>query len=345
MVSKQAERGRRVLTVVRPDAGSRWARAAWPAGGLVLLAGVAMLACALAGVGPGWLDLAGAVVVSTCFTTALAIRTGGRPVVFGALTLAVGLVTVLTDHTVLRAGAAVMTAVGSAVLAVMATVPAVRFRAAVGEVLVAMAVAGTGALAVVGFRPRVALDRFDYLSLALALVLCFVLVYRLGAGLHGLGRRGVFVVVVGGLLLALTLAYAEMLRRYGAESAIDAIFSAVRWFRAHAGAVPRPLLVLVGVPALVWGCHMRARRRQGWWVCAFGAAGTATVAGILMNPATSLGEAGLIVLYSVVPGLALGYVIIRADLLLTGPRGGSRARREEEQLALRPEPRRLEPLL
>jgi hypothetical protein len=344
VVTRQAERGRRVLHTVRADPSPRWRRAGWLVGALILGAGVTMLVCALTRVGPQWLDLAGAVVVSTCYTMALALRTGGRPVVFGALTLAIGLVTVLTDTTLLPAGAAVLTAVGSAVLAVMATVPAVRFRTAVREVLVATAVSAVGALAVVGFRPRVALDRFEYLALALALALCFVLVYRLGAGLHGLGRRGVVGVVVGGVLLAVTLAYAEMLRRYGAESAIDAILEAVRWFHDHAGAVPRPLLMLVGIPALIWGCHMRARRRQGWWVCAFGAAGTVTVAGLLMNPATSVAEAGLVVLYSLPPGLALGYLVIRADLLLTGPRGGARARREEEQQAVRPEPRRLEPL-
>ena len=59
----------------------------------------------------------------------------------------------------------------------------------------------------------------------------------------------------------------------------------MRWSRENLGAVPRPMQVLVGIPALVWGCHMRARRRQGWWVCAFGIAATSSVAGILVNPA------------------------------------------------------------
>jgi hypothetical protein len=90
---------------------------------------------------------------------------------------------------------------------------------------------------------------------------------------------------------------------------------------------------------------MRARRRQGWWVCVYGVAGTASVAGGLMNPATSLVEAALIVAYSLPLGLILGYGVIRLDLLLTGAGGGSRARRAEEATALRPEPRRFEPLL
>jgi hypothetical protein len=329
---------------MREGNDERLVRIGWAAGAVVLAAGVALLVCRLLEVGPPWLDLAGAVVVSSCYAGALATRTGGRPWVFGALAVLLGVITVTTESPMLRAGAAVLTVVASAVLAVMATVPAVRFRGAVREVLVAIAISAVGALAVVGFRPQVALDRFDYVSLALSFALCLVLVYRLGAGLHGLGRRGLVVVLIGGLALAGTLAYAEMLRRYGAQSAVDATLEGVRWLRARAGAVPRPLLVLVGIPALVWGCHMRARRRQGWWVCAFGAPGTASVAASLMNPETGLLEAGLIVLYSLLPGLVVGYAVIRADLALTGPRG-SRARREEELLALRPEPKRLEPLL
>ena len=102
-----------------------------------------------------------------------------------------------------------------------------------------------------------------------------------------------------------------------------------------------PIQVLVGIPALVWGTHMRARRRQGWWVCAFGTAATVSVAGILVNPATGWLEAGLIIVYSLLPGLVLGYLLIRVDLLFTGPRG-RRARREEEATAIRPEPARLQ---
>jgi hypothetical protein len=309
-----------------------------------LAGAVAMLVLALVRVGPEWFDEAGAVLVATIYTIALAIRTGGRPIVFGALALALGVVTVTTTYDQLRAGAAVLTAVCAAVLAVMATVPAQRFKEAVREVLVAIAISAVGALAVVGFRPVVALERFDYLSLVLAFGLVFALVFRLGAGWHGLGRRGLVVVLVGSASLGLSLAYAEMLRRYGSASFIDSVFDAVRWTRSNLRAVPRPIMVLVGFPALVWGCHMRARRRQGWWVCAFGVAATVSITGGLMNPATSLLEAVLIVGYSLPLGLVLGYLVVRLDLMLTGSRG-SRARREEEASALRPEPGRFEALL
>lgn len=314
--------------------------------GLATAVGLALASFVLAllDIGPGWLDLAGAVTVSTAYTVLLALRTGGRPIVFGALALALGVLAATASWESLRAGAAVMTATGTAVLAVMVTVPAVRYREAVREALIALGISAIGALAVVGFRPVVSLERFDYLTLAFSFALVFGLVFRLGAGWHGLGRRGLTVVAVGGLALAVSLAYAEMLRRYGSSGVIDGIFDLVRWTRDHLGAVPRPLQVLVGVPALVWGCHMRARRRQGWWVCAYGVAATASVAGGLMNPETSLLEAVLIPAYSLPLGLALGYAVIRLDLLLTGPRG-SRARRAEEASAVRPEPKRFEPLL
>ena len=184
-----------------------------------------------------------------------------------------------------------------------------------------MLVAAVGAMATIGFDPVVSVVRFEYVTLGLALVGAFGVVYRLGAGLHGLGRRGLVVVAIGGVLLAVTLLYAEMLRRYGSQELVDHLLDGVRWSRDHLGAFPRPIEAVLGVPALAWGCHMRARRRQGWWLCAFGVAATAPVANALVNPAISLVECGLSVVYGLVVGLVLGYAVIRADLALTGSRG------------------------
>jgi hypothetical protein len=306
--------------------------------------GVALLCCAALEVGPAWLSGVGAVSVATCYAMALAQRTGGRPVIFGLLALLIGAAAVGTDRDVLRNGAAVLIAIVSAVFAVMATVPTVRFVQAVREVLLAVLIAAGGALAVVGMEPQVALERFAYTALAGSLILALLIVYRLGAGLHGLGRRGMITVAVGGLVLAGTLAYAEALRRYGSPSVVETLESTVTWVRANLGAVPRPLQALLGIPALAWGCHMRARRRQGWWVCAFGVAGTVSVTGSLIHPRIGLVEAGLGVLYGVLLGLVVGYVVIRVDLALTAPRGAP-GRRAEEASALRPEPRRTAPLL
>ena len=312
--------------------------------GAVSGCGFVLLVLALLEVGPPVLGGIGAIVVSTAYTWALAVRTGGRPVIYGALALVLGTLVVVLDREFLRGGAAVLTAGISGVFAVMMTVPAVKYAAAVREVVIAVLIAMGGGAAVVGFEPVVSLDRFQYTALALGLVLATGLVYRLGAGLHGLGRRGLMIVLIGSAVLAMTLAYAEMLRRYGSPGLREAIDQAVDWTRAYLGAVPRPIQVLLGIPALAWGCHLRARRRQGWWICAFGVAATASVAGGLMNPQLSLAEKTLGEAYSLVLGLLVGYVVVRVDLAFTGPRG-ARARREEEAAAARPEPARMAPLL
>ncbi len=306
--------------------------------------GLAWALLAILEVGPSWADQVAAVVLSTTITVSLAARTGGRPVVFGALALALGVVAVTTDSGPMRAGAAVLTAVATGVLAVVLTVPAPRFRLAVREVGVATLVSVVGAFGVVGFRPRVSMDAFDYVSLALAFALTLALVYRLGAGLNSLGRRGVIVVVGGAVAVVVVIAYAELLRRYGPPGMLETVFDAVRWHRDTLGAIPRPTVLFIGAPAIVWGCHMRARRRQGWWVTAFGVCLTVSFATVLMNDETGWLEAALIVFYSLPPGLVLGYAAIRVDLALTGPRG-RRARRDEEARALRPEPSRFHALL
>lgn len=312
-------------------------------GAVLTLTGLGCLVGSLLGVGPVWLEGAGAVIVGTVYTAALSGRVGGRPVPVGAAALVLGVATVWSDHEVLRAGAAVLLTVVAAVLAVMVTVPAVRTLQAVREVLVALVVGAVGSFAAIGFEPTVGLTRFEYVTLGLAFLTALAFVYRLGAGFHGLGRRGLAIVLVGGLVLALTLAYAELLRRYGSPEVVDNVLAAVGWVRENLGAVPRPIEVLLGVPALAWGCHMRARRRQGWWVCAFGVAATVPVGHSLMNPDASVVEAALGQGYSLVLGLVFGYAVIRADLALTGQRG-SRARRAEEAAAVRPEPPRTRPL-
>ncbi|WP_148616124.1 hypothetical protein [Nocardioides rubriscoriae] len=315
---------------------------------VVVAAGLAALVCAMVPVGPGWLGGAGSVAVAAAYSWGLAARTGGRPVVFGLLAVVVGVAALVLDQDALRTGAAVMTAVVAAVLGVMATVPAVTYLRAARECVIAVLIAAVGALATLGFEPTVTVTRFEYATFGLALAGAFAVVYRLGAGLHGLGRRGVVIVVVGGVVLTATLLYAELLRRYGTPELVSSLLAAVGWSRDHLGAFPRPIETVLGIPALAYGCHMRARRRQGWWVCAFGAAGTSAVANALANPAITRTESVLSVLYGLVVGLAIGFVVIRLDFLLTGQTRGTRGRRsraDEQAAALRPEPPRTKALL
>ena len=311
-------------------------------GGLVALGGAGVLVAAMLGLVSQEVGELGSVAVATAFSWALAARVGGRPMVFGVVALAIGAAVVWLDRDFLTTGAAVMTGVVGAVLAVMATVPALTALRVLREVLVATAVAAVGALAVVGFEPVVSLVRFEYTTLMLSLVVALGLVHRLGAGLHGLGRRGILTVAVGGLILAITLAYGEVLRRYGTPALVEELLAGVRWSRDTLGAFPRPLEAVLGIPALTWGIHMRARRGQGWWVCSFGVAATAPIVTSLVNTSVSVLESSLAVLYGIVIGLLIGFVLIRVDLLLsgTGRRRGSRV-----FAGAGPEPARTRPLL
>lgn len=311
---------------------------------VLVLGGTALLVCAMVPVGPDWLGITGSVTIGATYAWALAARTGGRPVIFGTLALAMGLMAAWVDQDLLSTGASVLVTVVAAVLGVMATVPAKTFPASVRECLIGMGLAAVGAMAAVGFEPAIDVTRFEYLGLGLALIGAEILVFRLGAGLHGLGRRGVAVVAIGAALLLLTLLYAELLRRYGSTGLVDWLLARVDWSREHLGAFPRPILAVLGVPALAYGCHMRARRRQGWWVCAFGVAATSPVATSLGNPAVALSEVALSAGYGLLVGLVLAYLIIRLDLALTG-NAGRRSRRAEEAAAVRPEPRRTAALL
>jgi len=290
------------------------------------------------------LDGLGACVLSVALAWGLAARAGGRAVVAAGLMLALAVAALATDLVVLRSGAAVLVGVVGAVLGVMATRPAVTFPRALREVVLALLLATLGGLAALGYRPTVETLRFRYLVLGLSFLLVVVLVHRLGAGFHGLGARGLLVVLVAVVVVTVSLAYTELLRRYGTPEVIGTVHQGVRWSREVLGGFPRPLQAVLGIPAMVWGCHQRARRRQGWWACAFGVAATAPVVHLVVDPSVPVGDAVVTEVMSGVVGMLLAYVVIRADLFLTGPRG-ARARRAEEAAALRPEPARTAPLL
>ncbi|HEX4472719.1 MAG TPA: hypothetical protein VH085_12180 [Nocardioides sp.] len=329
--------------IARRRAGHGLALAAWL---VVVVAAAVALLVALLGHAGDWLADAGAVATSTAYAWGLAARTGGRPVIFAGLALVLGGGVLALDVHALRSGAAVLTAVLTAVFAVMVTVPAPRFAGTVRETLVVLVVSGVGAMATLAWSPVVDLHRFEYTVLALSLAASVLTVYRLGAGFHGLGSRGVVTVVGGSVMLALTVGYAELLQRYGTHGLVEALDDSVRWSHHHLGAFPRPIIALLGVPALTWGTHMRARRRQGWWVCAFGIAVSAPVAYALVDPGRSVKEVALATAYGAVIGLVLGYLLIRLDLRLTAPQGAHGRRQAGtddltgDPTAVRPEPGR-----
>ena len=57
---------------------------------LATVGGFALLACALADIGPELLSQVGASVVAASYTAALAARTGGQPLLYGGFAALVG---------------------------------------------------------------------------------------------------------------------------------------------------------------------------------------------------------------------------------------------------------------
>jgi hypothetical protein len=323
----------------------RTAEGLWVVVVLAAVAGIALVR--LSSDVPDLVRVVCGVTLSTALALGLAVRTGGRPIWAGVLTALVATAAFVLDWDPLLAGAAVGTGVLAATLGVMATIPAATFGRAIREALVATGIGWVGAFGVVAYGSGARLDvdliRFGYAVLGLSLVGAIALVYRLGAGLHGLGRRGYIVAGGAVLMLAIALAYSEAIAQWGSRDLVGTIDDFRDSTKEALHAVPHPIMALLGYPALVWGVFMRARRRQGWWVCAFGVAVTSPSATRLVAQELSPTSVILGAAYSIVAGIALGYVVIRVEQSLTGTHG-RRARRDEEAEAHRPEPARFEPL-
>ena len=273
----------------------------------------------------------------------LAVRAGGSPAVPALLAAAVGVAAVLGEWPALLAGAAAATGVLAACLAVLGTRPAETFLAAVGEVVVALLVATLGALGVASFSVSLEVERFGYLVISVAFVATVALVYRLAGGLHSLGRRGLVLAAGATVVLLIVLVYTAALTRYGSPELVLQVRSAQEWVRDQLGGVPHSVEALVGIPALLWGVSMRSRRRQGWWVCAFGATATAAVTHRLLLDDVFSVESAIAAAYTLVIGVLLGFVLIRLERLLTG-RPGRRTAHAAPPSFGREEPGRLKPL-
>lgn len=301
---------------------------------------------------PRWVAEVGGGCVGLALTWALAARTGGPKLLVSGLAGAVALLAIASDLDPLRTGASIATAAIASILGVVLTRPATTVFGALRETSLALVVPVIGGFAALAFAPRYeSFARYKWSVGAIATVGLFWLVFRLGSGLHGLGRRGVVIVIGGAVALALVLAYAEFLRTYGSHDVVNWLQARTQWMRAHLGAYPRPMMALIGIPALMLGVHMRSRRGQGWWVSAYGVAATATIAATVNNPDVGLRESGLELVYSLVVGVLLGALLIRVDLMLSavgGPRRSSGRRVADidpEIAGVRSEPARNQPLL
>jgi cytochrome c biogenesis protein CcdA len=182
----------------------------------------------------------------------------------------------------------------------------------------------------------------------LALAVTIGLVWRLGRARHGLGRRGLAAILGAAVVIVGLLAYTHALRTYGSPVIVQRVDESVDWMTDTLQGVPRPAEALIGFPALVWGIGTRGARRQGWWLCAFGVLGTATLAASLAATRLDPELAALSAVYSAAIGLVLGLLALGIDQMVSRRRrrlgtSGRRALRHD-QLPMQPEPGRTRPL-
>lgn len=334
------------VTVGRQRAGA-WRRALHVLGFLVWLGGLVAAALGFAE-RQSWLGVddlvprVGAAVATWVALIVLTRRCGGRPVLVGLFAASLlGLAAAFPENWAL-AGAAVVTATTYGLLGALLTRPAPGFRA-LQELLVAALIGLLGAVAVSGYDVSLRTLRFRVLVLAAVLVAGFALAWRLGHGARSLGRRGIVLIVAGALLIAMSIAYARAIAEWGSPEVVESVENAKDWMLDHLGAVPRPVEAFVGFPTLLWGVAIRARRRQGWWMCAFGALGATGVATAFVQKDADLWRTLLATGYNVVIGAVIGLLLVGIDRLLTG--SGRRARMHGDSGTDRPEPARFAPLL
>jgi hypothetical protein len=281
---------------------------AWVVG--LLMAGTAVVAVDL----PWPVNRAGAVVLLVVFAVALTHRVGGHMRIWTTLVSVLGLSAALTGLPMLLAAAAGVSAVLAAVWAIVFTRPALTVPQVIGEYFMAIAIALSGTVAVAAWNASVNYARFNVVVIAAALGLSIMLVWNLGAGLHGLGREGLLILSAIAALVVLVLAYASFVRSHGSEAVTDAIASIVIWMRQTVVGVPRPVEVILGFPALIVGVSLRARTREGWWIMVFGVISTSVLTTSLVSPRAFPTYILLSTLYSVVLGLIFGLLVRRIVL-------------------------------
>lgn len=350
-MSRAPKRGRRRLdSSVTPeyDLPTRESRltsrsAAWVVMAVVFLGWVVGTAGAGASVvavdAPSWIERPSAALLMVVFTIGLTHRGGGYLRIWLPIVTVLGILAVALQTSVLLASAAAVTAVLAAVWAVLFTRPAPSVLGVIREYVVALVVALSGTLGVAAWNAPVNYQRFNLVVLAIALSLAISLVWNLGAGLHGLGRQNLAILLGVAALLVVVLVYSSYVRSNGSQFVVQILSEAVVWMRQTFGGIPRPVEVFIGFPALVVGVSLRSKRREGWWILVFAVIGTGVVTTSLVTPGAFPTYIGLSTLYSSILGLAVGLVLRRQ--VMKEP--SARAARAVEQV-VRVEPPRFAPL-
>jgi hypothetical protein len=250
-----------------------------------------------------------AALLMLVFAVVVVHRAGGHMRIWMPIVSVLGLAAVVAQTNVLIAASAVVSAVLSAVSALLVTRAAPSAMAAIGEYALAIVVALTGTLSVAAWNAPVQYQRFNLVVVTLAMVLAIALVWNLGAGLHGLNSQNMWILAGLAASLIILLLYSSVVRQYGSQTVVNFVSDSVIWMRQNIQGVPRPVEVFIGFPALIVGVSMRARRREGWWVLVFAVIGTSVMTTSLVTPGAFPSYVGRSTLYSVLLGLAVGLAV------------------------------------
>jgi len=288
---------------------------------------------------PSWVQRPSAALLMVVFAVSLTHRGGGHMRIWLPISAALAIAAAALETNLLLASAAAVSAVLSAVWAVMVTRPADSLVGAIREFAFMLVIALSGTTAVAAWNAPVNYQRFNLVVIAISLGLAITLVWNLGAGLHGLGRQNLAILAGVAALLLLLLAYSSFVRTHGSQTLVDLFSDVVSWMRRNVDGVPRPVEVFIGFPALIVGVSLRSKRREGWWILVFAVIGTAVLSTSLVTPGAFPTYIAKSTLYSAVLGLLVGLVARHYALR----QGSARAARAIEEV-VRVEPPRFAPL-
>lgn len=288
---------------------------------------------------PSWLWRPSAALLLVTYAVILTHRVGGYMRIWVLLAALLSLSALLTGMNALLAAAAGTTAVLSAVAAVMFTCPATNIVQVLREYAVMLVLALSGACGVAAWNAAVEVRPFGLIVMAVSVTLALSIVWRLGSGLHGLGRSHLKLLIVIAVIAVALFYYGSFVRTAGSPALKNLLDDTIVWLRQNIRGVPRPYEFLIGFPALIVGTSMRSRYREGWWVCVLAVVGTVIVVNSLIDPRAYPSYFALSTLYSAIIGLVIG-LVIRA--VLVRPRTARSARAVQQPR--RTEPTRLSPL-
>lgn len=260
---------------------------------------------------PSWLWRPSAALLLVISAMMLTHRVGGHMRIWVTLTALLAGSALLTDLNLLLVTAAGASAVLAAVNAVMFTLPAASTGASLREYGISLLLTVSGAMGVAAWNAPAQIQIFSGLTLAAAVAVGLAIMSSLGAGLHGLTRQHLWILVGVGVVAVLLFVYGGIVRLYGSPGLKEFLDDSIIWMRQHIGGVPRPFEVLIGFPAIIFGTSLRSRYREGWWVCVFAVLGTAVITTSLIDPGAYPSYFALSTLYSAVLGVPIGLLLRR----------------------------------